>query len=344
MNNDIAIEKLHKRKGARISLIVHAVLLLLAVFMTCNYEKATDNQYAVAINFEEIIPPKPEKLVELKESSQSNKAKEKEGESRKNADKVSEIKDQETKPVETKRPEPKLPKPTPTPPTPTDPVVSETTVEEVEEVTATEEEIEIEEVELEPVPDPIPAPDPVPDPEPSAPDAKESTKDKISRILDQFKKGGSDDQGNPDGDPSRSDGSDSGTGEGEKGDGRGNDESGNDGDSGSGDGGAGEGEYDGSGNGVFGRRVIKRNIAEVLRVGFGNQENKRIVAKLCINRAGAVSFAEILNLETDAIIPRGKEKQVLKGLYGYKYAPDPKAPKEQCGKLTVTLTNINTFN
>ena len=332
MTNELAFEREHKRKANMISFTFHVGLLLLAFFSTCDYEKPIDKQYAVALNFEEIIPPKLEEFVE---SSNSNKAQEKEGAARKNADKVAEIKDQQTKTVETKRPEVKLPPPpTPAPPTPTDPVVSETTFEDDTEITATEEEIEIDTPEPEVV---EPTPEPIPEP------AKESVQTKIGKILDVIKAGGSDDQGNPEGDPSRSDGDDAGTGEGRKGTGEGRDESGNDGDSGSGTGGGGVGEYDGSGNGVFGRRVVKRNIAGILSVGFENQEGKLITAKVCVNRDGNVIFAELLDFETDAVIPRGKEKQLLKGFYGYKYEPDPKAPSEQCGKLKVRITKINTF-
>jgi len=341
MTNELALEREHRRKGNMVSFVFHIVLLVLAFFATCNYEKAIDNQYAVALNFEEIVPPK---LEEFKEASNSNKGQEKEGKARKNADKVAEIKDQATKTVETKRPEVKLPKPTPTPPTPTDPVVSETTFEDDTEITAAEEEIEIEDPEPEAIPDPAPEPEVVEvEPEPIPEPAKESVKTKIGKILDVIKAGGSDNQGNPDGDPSRSDGTDDGTGEGKSGDGAGRDKSGNDGDSGSGDGGAGVGEYDGSGNGVFGRRVIKRNITEILSVGFENQEGKLITAKVCVNRAGNVTYAELLDFETDAVIPRGKDRDVLKGFYGYKYEPDPKAPAEQCGKLKVRLQKINAF-
>jgi outer membrane biosynthesis protein TonB len=340
--NEEATERAHKRKANMISFVFHVGLLLLAFFSTCEYEKAIDKQYAVALNFEEIIPPKLEEFVE---SSNSNKAQEKEGAPRKNADKVAEIKDQQTKTVETKRPEVKLPTPTPTPPTPTtDPVVSETTFEDDTEITAAEEEIEIDNPEPEPIPEPAPEPEVVePTPEPVPEPAKESVQTKIGKILDVIKAGGSADQGNPEGDPSRSDGTDAGTGEGKTGTGAGRDESGNDGDSGSGTGGGGVGEYDGSGNGVFGRRVIKRNITEILSVGFENQEGRLITAKVCVNRGGNVIYAELLDLETDATIPRGKEKDVLKGFYGYKYEPDPKAPSEQCGKLKVRLQRINAF-
>lgn len=338
MINEIAIERENKRKSSLYTLLIHMLILILAFFSKCDYQKAVDNQYSVAINFEEIIPPK---LEEMSDASNSNKGQEAEGKAREKADRPAEILDQQTKTVENTRPEIKLPKPTPTPPVPTtDPVISETTLDEESDVTAAEEDIEIDAPDMEEVPDPVQTESTSNDDE-SADNAKESTKSTIGKILDIFKTGGSNDNGNPSGEPSNKDGSKDGTGEGRSGSGRGNDSSGNDGDSGSGTGGAGEGQYDGSGNGIFGRKVIKRNVNEVLRVNFENQENKKIVAKVCINRAGNVSFAELLYAETTAKIPTGKDKDVLRGIYGYKYEPNRSAPYEECGKLTITLQNIN---
>lgn len=339
MINEIALEREHKRKSSFYTLIIHMAILLLAFFSTCEYQKAVDNQYSVAINFEEIIPPK---LEEMTEASNSNKGQEAEGKAREAAERPAEILDQQTKTVEISKPDIKLPKPTPTPPRPTDPVISETTIEEDSEVTAAEEEIEIDAPEMEEVPEPVVVEETTKDNAPKAEEpAKESVKSRIGKILDVFKSGGSEDTGKPDGEPSNTDGDSKGTGEGRQGSGSGKDKSGNDGDSGVGDGGAGTGKYDGSGNGIFGRKVIKRNYKEVLAVKFENQENKRIVAKVCINRAGNVSYAELLTLETDAEIPPGKEKEVLKGIYGYKYEPNRYAPTEECGKLTIILQNIS---
>lgn len=337
----LALEREHKRKSTRITIVVHIVLLLLAFFYTCKHEKAADNQFAVAINFEEIIPPEPEKLEDFSESSNSTKSSADEGAARADADKPEPIEKVEQTPLETTKPEPKLPKPTPTPPTPTEPVISETVTEDDTEIEAVEEAIEVEELDLEPVPDPAPAPDPIPDPEPAPPEAKQSTTDRIGSILDVFKKGGSDSDEKPKGDPSRSGGTD-GSGKGSEGDGKGA-STGNDGDEGSGSGGSGTGKYDGSGRGVFGRKVIHRNFQDILNVNFENQEGKKIVAKICINKSGHVVFAELLDFETTAKIPSGKEKQVLKGFYGYRYEADKSAPDEQCGKLTFVIENINAF-
>ena len=341
-HEQLILEREHKRKSTKITIAVHVVLILLAFLFKCDYEKTTDKQYSVAINFEEIIPPKPEKLEDFSESSNSNKASADEGAPRKDADKPEPIDQVQQTPLETTKPEIKTPKPTPTPPTPTDPIISENVDPEETDIVAVEEAIEVEEVEPEPVPDPAPAPDPIPDPEPAPPKAEESVSDRIGSILDRFKKGGSDSNEKPDGDPSRSGGTDDGTGEGQSGSGPGASE-GNDGDEGRGTGGPGTGTYDGSGRGVFGRKVIHRNYKDILAVKFENQEGKKIVAKICINRSGHVVFAELLDFETSAIIPAGKQKQVLKGFYGYRYERDMSAPDEQCGKLTFVIENINAF-
>jgi len=101
-----------------------------------------------------------------------------------------------------------------------------------------------------------------------------------------------------------------------------------------------ESPYDGSGKGIFGRKVIKRNLIDILKVRFENQENKKIVAKVCINRVGNVSNVELLSMETTAHISAGQEKQILKAIYEYKYEQSRNAPHEECGKLVIILKSI----
>lgn len=344
-HEELTLDKENKRKSTRISIGIHIGILLLAFLVKCNHEKAVDNQYSVAINFEEIVPPEPEKLDEFKESANSNKAQEAEGAPRKDADQPAKIDEIKQEVIETKKPEIKTPKPTPTPPTPTEPVISETVMEEESEVTAAEEVIEIDEPELEPVPDPKPSRKPIPDPDPAPPEAKKSTRDKISSILDKLsKKGGTTTNEKPKGDPSRSKGNDTGTGEGTKGDGKGADKSGSDGDSGQGTGGPGVGRMDGSGRGVFGREVVYRNITGVLNAGdFENQEGKKIVFKICIKPDGNVSYVEYLDVESTASVSNSKLKKVIPEIKKYRYEPDVTAPGEECGKLSIKLENINAF-
>ena len=62
-----------------------------------------------------------------------------------------------------------------------------------------------------------------------------------------------------------------------------------------------------------------------------------IVVKTCINRSGIVSFAEIME-EGTTITDRSLLKKALAASYGYKFEPDLRAPKEQCGKLIIKLS------
>lgn len=337
MSTILANERENNQKGMRTSLILHALMLLLAFFIGCPYEpdKAQERQYAVVVDFE-----KPE-FVEFTNSSSSNSTKStsSSGAPKKKADPVTEIKKPKTEHVEVKRPEVKVKLPKPPRPKPTVPIISETTTEEESEIEAAEEPIDVESPEPDPIPDP--EPDPVPDPEPPAND-----KPVISILKDILSGKGKEKTSpneNPGDSPSKTDGT--GTGKGNAGDGKGNNSSGNDGDSGTGTGGTGTGEYDSSGDGVFGRRVIYRNTLEILKVNFQNQEGKVIVSKFCVDRSGRVTYAELVDEESNAIIPNGREgrRQVLKGVYGYKVEPDPTASKEQCGKLTIRLQNIDAF-
>ncbi len=123
----------------------------------------------------------------------------------------------------------------------------------------------------------------------------------------------------------------SGQGKANSGTGRGSD-SGPDVTSGVGNSSDGTGEYDGSGNGIFNRKVIYRNVSALPMTKSG-----KVVVKTCINRMGSITFTEILPETT--IKDRAILKKTLTAVKGYKYQPDPKAPKEQCGKLKFTVDN-----
>ena len=299
--------------------MLHSSILLLAFFFGCPVNKAVDPNYQIAVTFES-------KEITIEKASNSVKAQAKEGAVRKKSEPIDKVKTKVIKDITPKPTKVDVPKPTPTPPTPSEPVISETTVEEEVEVEAVEEEIEMDTPEIEEIP------------EEPAEEIEEPVEDEPTEVTG----GGSNstDSDEPsDGKPSILDGD--GTGKGNSGDGAGDDESGDDDDSGIGTGGAGYGEYDDSGNGIFGRRVIYRNTKEVLDVGFENQEGKVISAKFCVNRAGKIIYAEILDDESNAIIPFGKEKSVLRGIYGYKLEADLKAPKEECGKMTIRIQQID---
>ncbi len=94
-------------------------------------------------------------------------------------------------------------------------------------------------------------------------------------------------------------------------------------------------QYDSSGDGVFGRKLIYRDLSMVSKAVNGNG---KVAIKLCINRAGIVTFVELINHETTE---RNREnlKLYMKAARTYKYQPDLTAPKEQCGKLTFIVDN-----
>lgn len=103
---------------------------------------------------------------------------------------------------------------------------------------------------------------------------------------------------------------------------------------------SGIGEYDDSGNGVFGRRVIYRDMSMIKNA---SSASGKIVFKVCINRRGVVTYAEIIsNLTT--IKNKNLLKKGLSSMEKYKYEPDFTAPKEQCGRYTLKIDNFNGVN
>lgn len=91
--------------------------------------------------------------------------------------------------------------------------------------------------------------------------------------------------------------------------------------------------YDESGEGIFGRKVIFRNLKEVIPVA---RESGQVVSKVCIDRKGIITYAEILNEET-TFKDKKLLKKLLKVMHGYKYEPSASAPIEQCGKLSIEI-------
>ncbi len=124
-----------------------------------------------------------------------------------------------------------------------------------------------------------------------------------------------------------------GTGKGKTGTGAGM-STGTDGDGGYGNSSDGTGVYDGSGDGVFGRKIVYRDLSAAKAA---INASGKVVMKVCINRAGNVTYVE--QIEGTTLKDREGLKMYLKAARGYKFQPDPKAPKEQCGKLTFTVDN-----
>ena len=320
----LAMEKENKQKGMRNSIILHLLLLLLCWFYMWPVSVPQPHQIEVAIVFEE------SKLVDfaMEDSSNSKAAKANEGKAR---EKTEEVKQVKTTPTEVKV-EPNVTPPTPTPPTPvkdvtpTEPMVAEV-VEEESPIEAIEEEMEYDEPEEEVIPEVVEVEEVV----------KPTKTTKPAFESAPTGKNTSDSETGTD-KPSTVDGTKDGSGKGDKGDGDGVD-SGNDGDSGLGDEGAGTGEYDGSGDGVFGRKVVYRNHAQLAQVTASG--SGRIYVKVCINRMGKATYTEIDNFNT-TIKNKATLKKALQMIKGYKFEPDRNAPKEQCGMIKLFL-DINAF-
>ncbi len=329
MSQLLAHEKENQKKGRRISITLHLLLLLLAFlyYFETNPTENLENQFAVAVEF-----------VEFKESSLSEYAHSDAGEKRPKTEEVKKVETNPIEEVEVTRPEIELPKTEPViDPQPTDPIITET-FEEESEVIALEEEIELEDPDFEEVPE-EPVIEEIPDPvieKPTKPSKPTKPKNTTPTKPTKPSKPGKPNKGDSDVKPSSIDGSDGGTGKADKGDGDGADK-GNDGDSGKGTEGAGTGVYDGSGDGIFGRRVIYRNVKELPLDKTG-----RIEVKVCVNRAGSVTYLELL--EDGTTVTNSKTlKKTLKAAQGYKFEPDFKAASEQCGRLVfkLDLTRIN---
>lgn len=333
----LANEDQNKRKGMRISLIIHAIILLLAIFWVLpdHPEKNIDTQYAVAIAFDHSVS-----------KSNSNKGSSTSGKTR---PKPTEVKKIETpiKKVEIVKQEPTVPKPKPTPtptPKPTPPIVSEVLQEEAP-IVAVDEDIVVDEPEPEEYVEPTPIDIPTTAPEVSKP--SQSAMDNILSKIEEFEIEEEGEEGIPSdiaesspddiGGGPDSDGSpeDTGSGTGDAGDGLADGTEGNDNDDGIGTGGDGEGAYDGTGDGIFGRKVIKRSRKMVVNA---TGKTGKLVFKVCINKRGKVIHVELNELLTtvtdNSIIRSG-----LKAMWEYEYAEDRSAASEQCGKFTVNIDN-----
>ncbi len=99
----------------------------------------------------------------------------------------------------------------------------------------------------------------------------------------------------------------------------------------------GKDNFDDSGAGIFGRKIVKRNWRELFSLeGNVSQSNGNISVLVCVDRKGAVRYTEILFDETTETDSK-KLKQAMKAAKGYRFQKDPNAPDEQCGKLIFNL-------
>lgn len=312
MYNALEVNRNDRNKGARISFVIHALLLLLVFFY---YLPKVDSAlledkppYAVKVDFT------------FEESSLSKLAHDDAGAKRAKAESAppAEEKPQEepqkeevvkpeeieiTKPqvIDVPRPDIKVPNLVIIP-TDNDPIVTSRPAEEA------------------PVKVSEPARPSAPEPTKTAPATSSNTSGSGSTTGNSPK-------------PSTVEGA-GGPGKADAGTGAGRDK-GNDGNAGAGNTSEGTGEYDGSGDGVFGRKVVYRDLSAAKAAVT---VSGKVVTKICINRAGIVTFVELIPAMT-TIRDNRTLKLYMKAARGYKFQPDLTAPKEQCGKLSFIVDN-----
>ncbi len=318
------------------SLIIHGLLLLIAFFYSFKTDlkdKDPDKPYNVVMEMDfrkEVVkrpPPEPpiEKLEEFKETSNSTKANADKGESRPINPEVQKVKVNDPKP----------PVPTPTPPAPavktvpnvrpTPPSKPPISSPEDSPVKAKESPIDIDKPTRDDAPTRSnPGPSSTTTTKPSAPPSKAPVPG--AGTVGSPTGTGSKPQSNTDG---------NGQGKSDSGPGRGSD-SGTDVTSGLGNSSDGTGEFDGSGTGIFNRKVVFKNFKAIPMMMSG-----KVTIKVCINRAGDVTFTELIPNET-TIKDKPTLKKCLIAAKGYKYTADNKSPAEVCGKTSMNL-DINRF-
>lgn len=301
MYHQSALEAKNSRKGRNISIAIHTLLLLIAFFyvMPPVDQEALEEKppYAVKVDFT------------FEESSMSKYAHDDAGEKRPQAEEQA-----ENKPVETQQE--KTPEPTPEPEPEVKPVdpISTTTTEEDSPVKVIDRPKPV--IKTPDIVKPVPKPkDDVYTPPVKSVPAPTKTPSTSTNGSSTTK-------------PSSLPGKEGGTGKGDSGTGAGK-TSGNDGDEGKGNTSSGTGAYDGSGDGVFGRKVVYRDSKSA---AAAMTVSGIVTIKICVNRAGVVTFAEVLEAETN-IRDRNTRKNFMKAAYNYRVKADYSAPEEQCGKL-----------
>jgi|TARA_R110000737_G_scaffold352790_1_gene400349 outer membrane biosynthesis protein TonB len=319
------LEKKDKNRARNTSIVIHALLLLIAFF----YFWTMDIKPVPKENVSTYV------AIEFKESSLSKYAHADAGKKKAKTESTKKLETKQPKPVVTP-PKPKVIVPVPKPvakPTPTDPIVSKTTVDE-SPVVAVEEEMEIDIPEPEVIVEVVEEVEEEVITEEDLEELMEEEAEGEAEAIEAAETGGKSGDGGKDNTDSSIEG-DGGKGEAGTGEGDGA-TSGDDGDEGVGDAGSGTGDYDGSGDGVFGRKIIKRNWRELFKGGNQSKGKGKIAVKICVDRAGDVRYTEILFDETTET-DNQRLKQAMKAAKGYKVQEDPRAPTEQCGKLIFNL-------
>lgn len=83
------------------------------------------------------------------------------------------------------------------------------------------------------------------------------------------------------------------------------------------------------------RKVIYRNIREIIHIGLSNQKGTKIVADYFAARDGSFIYAKIKDELTTTKITKRQKVEVEKALLGYRVEPKKGAPLLQHGKITI---------
>jgi hypothetical protein len=299
-------EDQNRKKGLRISVTLHILILLLALWplLRDDPDQSIDTQFSIAVNFS------------TAEAANSFKGQSSEGAQRPRNETIERVKtapiDQVNKPqTQTEVPEVKMPTPTPVETVESD-IFEDSEIVAIEEVPE-----EAEPVQITPVPS-----------------NNNSSSEPVDIPVDISggKTSPANDSGTNSSSPSNKDGS--GTGQGSQGDGFGNDGSGNDATSGAGTGGPGTGIFDGTGDGIFGRQPVSgRPHPDLIK------QNGRISMKVCINKRGMNTYVEVIQSES-TIKDRRLQNLAMDSMAKYIWEEDYSAAKEQCGKYTYQFKGL----
>lgn len=90
---------------------------------------------------------------------------------------------------------------------------------------------------------------------------------------------------------------------------------------------------DTSGDGLFGRKIIYRDLSATKSA---TRFSGKVKIKVCINREGIVKYAEIQQ-DSSTIKDTRTLKNYLKAAAGYKFQPSTDAPDYECGSMTFKI-------
>lgn len=93
--------------------------------------------------------------------------------------------------------------------------------------------------------------------------------------------------------------------------------------------------YDASGDGLFGRKIIYRDMSAAKSA---TTVSGKVKIKLCINRNGIVKYAEILQDSSTIKHVQTLKKYVIAAT-GYKFQPSVEAPQFECGTMSFRIDN-----